>query len=107
MPPAELHPLETMLSRSSNAALVNSGSHLLHVAENGLDLSALARRTEVPDEVVSYCTRFLNEAEGRTEDVCADGQQAWFTADFGFRRRLEDAFEDIRKEWLSLPRDVQ
>ena len=51
----EVGVLKDLLACTNNRTLVCNGSHLLHVAESGLDLRALERPIVVPPEVVEFC----------------------------------------------------
>lgn len=105
MQPEELHRMEVMLGRMNNRTLVCNGSHLPHLAERGLDVSGIARASIVPPEFEAFCTRNPLELPSVSGNVTANGQQAFFDRDFGFRSRLESNFEVIRREWDSLPVD--
>ncbi len=52
---SELAKLKAMLAHTNNRTLVCNGSHVLHVAMSGVDLSALRRPVTLPDAVVEYC----------------------------------------------------
>ena len=90
----DLVELKRELDPTNNRTLICNGSHLLHLAETGLDLSRLARPGPDPERVASVVE---SPTRGTGQPV------AVFDDDFGFRSQLERRADAILEEWRRVP----
>lgn len=98
----ELAVMKNALESTNNRTLICNGSHLLHLAERGMDLSGLERPLTLPAPLVDWAEQ---PAASATSSDRAPDDGPVFAQDFGFRSALEDQAEMVIDEWQRLPRE--
>lgn len=99
----QLETLSKALAHTNNRTLVCNGSHVIHLAENGRDLSGLERPIEIPVEVRHFCDGGIEPARTTGDEEPCEGRPIFLDEDFGFRSTFEASWTDVLDEWNAIP----
>jgi ornithine lipid ester-linked acyl 2-hydroxylase len=102
----EAKPLAIMLARFDRRAVARTGAHLLYAIE-GRRAAETAPPLKPPREFEAFCTPHEVEPSAPPSSFSAAGEQVVFHDDFGFRSRLEAAYERVRAEWFAMPESAR
>jgi ornithine lipid ester-linked acyl 2-hydroxylase len=103
----ELKPIVAMLERFDHRPILRLGLQIPFAAQGRPHRGEFGRPFAIPREFAAFCTPYPVEPGASPEVFTSVGEQVAFDDDFGFRSRLEAAFEDIRREYFALPKEMR